>query len=98
MMSIARKCPDCHTWNEANDYCSGCGKLLNYVMEREKEDNLIQRRRAELPTGAIDAWLAKLKASNNGLARITYYALNSIWVVLVIFLTFIYAIIAFVAG
>jgi len=97
-MSLSRKCSNCRRWNTDHDYCVHCGAFLNHDSEiREKE--LVQiKRNLELNTDRMDKLIERLRQSDTFVGRLAYYVVRSMWYVAVIFLTFIYALIALIAG
>lgn len=97
-MSVSRKCPNCHHWNTDCDYCAQCNTYLNIdAVIREKEVVEIKKK-IELNTDRIDRFIEKLSKSETVSGRISYYVVRSVWYVAFMFLTFIYALIALIAG
>lgn len=97
-MSVSRKCPHCKHWNTDRDYCERCNTNLNTdALIREKEQIEI-RKKIELNTDRIDRFIAGLSKSETPWGKLAYYVVRTVWCIAFMILTFIYAIIALIAG
>lgn len=97
-MSVSRKCPQCQEWNTDHNVCVQCGTTLNTDELRKEREAAQLKKHHELNTDRIDAWIAKLSESKNMGGRLMYFMVRSVWFVVFMMLTFIYAVIAFIAG
>lgn len=97
-MHISRKCPACNGWTDNADYCSHCGKLLNYHMQREQEVAQKDKEYKERQLDAMEKALANMKASANPFVRAAYYVVYSVWFTFVVVSSFIISLIVAAAG
>jgi hypothetical protein len=79
------KCPKCQTWNEDRDYCLECNTLLNYKIQRALEIEQKRIAEANRPKGALDLFLDRIKISEKPMEKALYYALQSLWFLLLAF-------------
>ncbi len=75
-MASSIKCPKCQTWNDDSDYCSNCNELLNYQIKREQE---WEAKKAAQPKDKIDVYIERLKTSDKAIERALYWAMKSVW-------------------
>ena len=97
-MHISRKCPDCSGWTDNAAYCSHCGKLLNYQMQREQEVAQQEKEYKERQLDLMEKTLANMKARGNPLIRTAYYVVYSVWFSFVVVSSFIISLIVAAAG
>lgn len=76
-MSVERKCLNCNTWNEDNDYCTSCGKPVSPVVIEDIREKAREERRYKEPT-KFDIFLQNWKNSNNIFLKILYKVLYTI--------------------
>jgi uncharacterized membrane protein YvbJ len=71
-MAVERKCPNCGTWNEDNEYCKSCGEPVSPVVIEEIREKAREERRANKPLSGIDKFIDAWKNSRFWLIRATY--------------------------
>jgi len=86
---IERKCSNCGTWNNDEDYCKSCGTALSpKALDKQKTEQL-KKEAAAIPPSKVDVFLEKAKTSKYLVVRIGYYIFYSIFLVLGAFGAFI---------
>ncbi len=82
-MANSIKCPKCRIWNDDKDYCTECGQLLSFEIQRAQEDEQKRQAEANRPKDKFDLFYIKIKNSDRLLDKILYYLLQSIWFLLI---------------
>lgn len=82
-MSDSIKCPKCQTWNDDKDYCTECGQLLSFEIQRAQEAEQKRRAEANLPKDKFDLFFIKIKNSDHWFDKILYYFFQSVWFLLI---------------
>ncbi len=76
---IERKCLQCQTWNEAEDYCKNCGEALSpKALDKKREERLAAEEAAREPT-KLEIYQERAKNSKYLLVRIAYHIVYSIF-------------------
>lgn len=86
-MPVERKCPNCHTWNNDDDYCVSCGTLLSPTLIEKKREEQRENERYRPPT-AFDKFIERWKNSRFWFLRILYQILYSIGVIFITIASF----------
>lgn len=80
-MAVQRKCSQCATWNNDEDYCVNCGNVLSpQLIEVEKEKVRKKRRESALPS-KLDVFIDHWKGSKYWVFRALYQLLYSVAVI-----------------
>lgn len=78
-------CRKCKTENVNTDYCIQCGEIINIALERQLEQQRIQKERIqkELDTEPTkwDVFIQKIRTHSNPIVRLIYIIIYSIWIV-----------------
>lgn len=82
-MAIERKCPNCGTWNQDNDYCSSCGTLISPIIIEEEREKEREERRKNAPLSKTDIFINNWKNSRFLLLRWLYKILYTISVIFI---------------
>ena len=97
-MSSLKKCPNCDTWNENLERCKNCNELLDYWQIRAKEAAQKDKEFRERPIPKSDQIFMNMKTSRFWLIRGIYYALYSVWALLIAIVSFFMMLIAYGPG
>lgn len=97
MATVSKKCPQCQTWNGEVDYCTNCGYLFSYKIQREKEEQERQQKQTD-ERNQYEVILHRFKEKPGFLNRIIYHAMNSVYIVIFLITSFIVGLITFING
>ncbi len=79
------KCVHCGKWTSGNvSNCQNCGGLVDYkiidLKEREAIAKAAEKRRKQNET-KLERLIQKMQESKHPLARVSFHALNIIWII-----------------
>lgn len=97
MATVSKKCPQCQTWNGEVDYCSNCGYLFSYKIQREQEEEARQKKQKD-ERNQYEVILDRFKAKPGFFNQLLYHVMNSIYLVIFLITSFIVGLITFING
>ncbi|MCX6181362.1 MAG: hypothetical protein NT150_05510 [Bacteroidetes bacterium] len=80
-MSISKRCPKCHTWNNDRDYCEQCNQLLNHETARKIEVEQQEQQHLNREKDSVDIFLHNMRHSRYIIIRAVFYLFYSVWFV-----------------
>jgi methionyl-tRNA synthetase len=82
---IQRKCRNCGTWNDEEDYCKSCQSSLSpLALEKEKDALRKQEEETRTPSN-FELWLGRIENHKFFLVRLFYKILRSIGIIFTFF-------------
>lgn len=70
-MGIERKCPSCQTWNNDEDYCINCARIISPILIEEEREKQRKIERFTEPS-KFDAFIMKWKNSKFFVFKVLY--------------------------
>lgn len=87
-MAVQRKCSTCSTWNNEEDNCISCGRLLNPRLIEEAREKEREQRRNSVPETGLDRFIENWKNSRFLILRILYNVLYTVGFIFVAIASF----------
>jgi hypothetical protein len=95
---LERKCPNCNTWSNNQDYCPHCKQAISSnAIGKLEEKNRVEDI-AKRPPTKLDILVNRMKYSKYWLVRAGFYIGFSVWTIFMLILSFFMWLIALTPG